>query len=100
MSAPGFAVDLDELLDVVDELVRCGVALDALLDDVVGRVAALQQTWSGSAADAQAGAQAEWERGFREMSAALAVMRSAADTAHDNYERAATTNLRMWEQVR
>lgn len=100
MSAPGFAVDLDEMLGVVEELARCGAALDGLLDEVAARVAALQQTWSGRAADAQAGAQVEWERGFREMRAALAVMRSAADTAHGNYECAATANLRMWEQVR
>lgn len=100
MSAPGFAVDLDELLDVVDELARCGARLDGLLDQVEARVAALQQTWSGLAADAQAAAQAEWERGFRDMRAALAVMRGAADTAHGNYERAATANVWMWEQVR
>ena len=100
MSAPGFTVDLDELLDVVDELARCGAELDALLDDIASRVGALRQTWSGLAADAQSGAQAEWERGFREMRDALAVMRSAAGTAHGNYERAATANLRMWEQVR
>ncbi len=97
---PGFVVDLDELLDVVDELDRCGARLDVLLDHVAARVGSLHATWSGAAADAQLAAQAEWERGFREMREALAVMRAAAETAHGNYEHAATTNLRMWEQVR
>ena len=95
----GYDVDLDELVGTVDDLRRCGAALDALLDDVARRVAALHLTWSGRAATAQVVAQAEWESGFREMHAALSVMRSAADHAHDCYADAAGTNLRMWEQV-
>lgn len=97
---PGFVVDLDDLLDIVGELDRCGARLDLLLDHVAARAGSLHATWSGAAADAQVAAQVEWERGFREMREALAVMRAATDTAHDNYEPAATTNLRMWEQVR
>ena len=95
-----FAVDLDELARSVEEMTRCGEALDVLLDEVAHRVTDLHHTWAGEAATAQAAAQAEWEAGFREMRAALAVMRAAADTAHGNYSDAATTNLRMWEQVR
>jgi WXG100 family type VII secretion target len=95
-----FAVDLDELLRSIDEMARTGRALDALLDDVTDRLASLHLTWSGEAAVAQDAAQAEWEAGFREMRAALAQMRRAADTAHGNYGSAALTNLRMWEQVR
>ena len=95
-----FAVDLDELLGTVDEMTRTGVALDALLDEVAAQVAALHSSWAGLASDAQAAAQAEWEAGFREMRAALAAMRGAADVAHGNYGDAVATNLRMWEQVR
>lgn len=96
----GFGVDLDELLASIDQMARCGDDLDALLDEVGRAVARLHLTWSGSAATAQAAAQAEWESGFREMRAALAVMRDAADTAHGSYSSAVSTNLRMWEQVR
>ncbi|HEU5038932.1 MAG TPA: WXG100 family type VII secretion target [Nocardioides sp.] len=94
-----YAVDLDELLATVDALGRCGEALDARLDEIAARVAALHGTWAGLAADAQGAAQAEWEAGFREMRAGLAAMRAAADTAHGHYSAAADTNVRMWEQV-
>lgn len=95
-----FAVDLDDLMRSIDEMTRCGAALDVLLDEVAARVEALHLSWTGAASDAQAAAQAEWEAGFREMRAALAAMRGAADVAHGNYGAAIATNLRMWEQVR
>lgn len=94
-----FSVDLDLLDETVTELTRCGAALDDLLDEVSRRVAALQETWVGSAAIAQEGAQADWEAGFREMRDALAAMRTAGRSAHGHYGDAAATNLRMWEQV-
>ena len=94
-----YAVDLDELLATLDALRGCGEELDALLAEVGGRVAALQDSWTGLAADAQLAAQAEWEAGFREMCDGLAAMRAAGATAHDHYRTAADTNLRMWEQV-
>jgi WXG100 family type VII secretion target len=93
------AVDLDLLDDTVAEMARCGEALDVLLDEVGRRVDALQVTWAGQAAVAQDDAQAEWEAGFREMREALASMRTAGRVAHGSYLDAATTNLRMWEQV-
>lgn len=95
-----FAVDLDDLLRSIDEMARCGAALDALLDDLGARVAALHLTWAGEASTAQVAAQAEWETGFRAMREALGSMRAAADVAHGNYDAAVATNLRMWEQVR
>jgi WXG100 family type VII secretion target len=91
-----FTVDLDELRDVVVDLARCGAALDALLDDLAGRVQRLHLTWCGEAAAAQAVAQAEWESGFREMRAALGAMRAAAETAHASYSAAVGANVRMW----
>jgi WXG100 family type VII secretion target len=94
-----YAVDLDELLATTDALARCGAELDALLADVAARVAALHGTWAGRAAVAQAAAQDEWEAGFREMRAGLAAMRGAGEAAHRRYDEAASTNLRMWEQV-
>jgi WXG100 family type VII secretion target len=94
-----FRVDVDLLDETVAEMARCGEALDELLAEVSRRVDALRLTWSGAAALAQDEAQAEWEAGFREMRAALAAMRAAGRVAHGNYLDAATTNLRMWEQV-
>lgn len=91
-----FAVDLDELLGTIDEMVQCGHELEALLEEV----ARIHLPWSGRATLAQVAAQAEWEAGFRSMREALGVMRAAADVAHGNYAEAASTNLRMWGQVR
>lgn len=95
-----FAVDLDDLLATVDDLAACGVDLADLLAEVARRVEGLHVTWSGQAALAQAGAQADWEAGFRAMHEGLAAMRAAATAAHGNYADAAGANLRMWEQVR
>jgi len=94
-----FSVDVDLLDETVAALARCGEALDALLDEVARRMDALHLTWSGAAALAQDGAQAEWEAGFREMREALASMRSASVVAEGSYRDAAATNLRMWQQV-
>ena len=94
-----YGVDLDDLLATVDDLAGCGAELADLLAEVSRRVEALQVTWSGRAALAQADAQADWEEGFRAMHDGLAAMRAAATTAHANYAGAAGANLRMWEQV-
>jgi WXG100 family type VII secretion target len=94
-----FAVDLDLLDETIASLVRCGAALDDRLHEAERRVAELHAVWSGAAADAQSAAQAEWEAGFHQMREALASMRTAGQVAHGNYLDAATTNLRMWEQV-
>jgi len=91
-----FAVDLDDLLATVDDLARCGAQLEAALAAIAG----VHLPWTGHAALAQAAAQIEWEAEFSAMREALAVMRSAASAAHENYSDAADTNLRMWEQVR
>lgn len=94
-----FEVDVDLLDETVADMARCEHALDALLEEVSRRVTALHGTWSGAAALAQEGAQAEWEAGFREMRVALGTMRTAGRVAHGSYLDAAATNVRMWEQV-
>jgi WXG100 family type VII secretion target len=95
-----FAVDLDELIRSIDELGRCGGALDVRLEEVSRAIAHLHLTWAGAAATAQASAQAQWESGFQEMRRALAGMRAAADVAHRNYSEAVAANVGMWEQLR
>ncbi len=102
MSAAGrsFGVDLDELARVVAEMAGCQARLHDVADEA-GRLAnTLHGTWEGQAALAHLAAQHAWEAGFRDLREALAVMRAAADAAHGNYERAATTNVGMWEQLR
>ena len=91
-----YSVDLDLLRDTVAALGRCEDACDDGLDRVGSRVRALHTTWSGLAADAQAGAQAEWETGFALMREGLADMRRAAATARSNYSSAVDANVRMW----
>ncbi|MDF1604057.1 WXG100 family type VII secretion target [Nocardioides sp. YIM 152315] len=93
------AVDLDLLAETLVAMKHCGEALDARLAEVAAQVGALQSTWTGDAADAQATAQAEWEAGFESMREGLAAMRAAGELAADNYHAAVDTNLLMWGQV-
>lgn len=95
-----FAVDLDQVHDTIDTLDHNAQGFDELLDRLQARVTGLHGTWSGLAAAAHHEAHAEWTAGFATMRQALGQMRGAAQVAHDNYADAATTNLRMWEQVR
>jgi WXG100 family type VII secretion target len=91
-----YRVDLSRLQDVIGDLATCERALELLTNDVEARVARLQESWEGEAADAQREAHQEWEAGLREMRAALAEMRKAAKTAHGNYGTAVSTNVGFW----
>ncbi|WP_121256996.1 WXG100 family type VII secretion target [Nocardioides ferulae] len=95
-----FQIDSDELDAVIADLERCERNLAALTDRIEGQMRQLHEVWEGLAADAQAEAQREWDDGMRAMRQALADLRAAARQAHDNYTSAATTNLKMWEQLR
>lgn len=96
----GFVADVDGLLRTVQQMTRCAGELRDLLDEVDRSVGDLHVTWSGEAAGAHHEAHRVWAAGFREMQDGLDTMRRIADAARDNYESAATTNARMWEQVR
>jgi WXG100 family type VII secretion target len=93
------AVDLDLLAETVAAMRHCGAALDARLAEVAAQVGALQATWTGDAAEAQAAAQAAWEAGLQTMCDGLAGMRAAGELAGDNYHAAVDTNLAMWGQM-
>ena len=56
--------------------------------------------WTGVAADAQQEAHQEWTQGMLTMREALADLRTAARTAHENYTGAAETHVSMWDQLR
>ncbi len=100
MQEETFAVDVDELSRVIDRMATCEANLRDLATDIEHRVAALHVTWAGESADAQHLAQAEWDRGFAGMRAALGEMRTAARVAHDNYTQAVHANVQMWQHVR
>jgi WXG100 family type VII secretion target len=89
-------VDLAALADLVERLGRVGARLDQARSDVDARVAQLRVEWSGSAAAAQAAAQAEWAGGADEVARALVGLRAIAAGAQANYAAAVEANRRMW----
>lgn len=95
----GFTVDPDRLVDVVEQMTRYEQRLESALEDVSAKIERLHATWTGDAADRQAQAHAEWQRGAAEMRSALAVLRQIATTANANYTGAVSANVAMWEQV-
>ena len=78
----------------------CEAALEQLTSYVEARVAQVHDRWHGPAAEAQALAQAEWERGLTVMRSALEEIRAGAERAQARYEESATDNEIMWRQVR
>ena len=94
-----FAVDLDQLDEVIERLRLHHDHLESLDARLVVAVRRLHDDWSGAAADAHTDAQAHWDAGFAAMRSALAGMRAAADVARDNYRAAAEANVALWREV-
>ncbi len=92
-----YAVDHEELDDVVGDLERCQQRLQTTTDDLEAQVARLHETWEGLSAAAQREAHEEWEAGMRTMQTALEGMRRAARVAHTNYGHAVSANVSMWQ---
>lgn len=98
---PGkYAIDPDELDEIITDLEECETALELLTVDLAKQMKALQETWEGLAARAQEEAHEEWTAGMVAMRTALADLRAAARLAHGNYTGAAQANLTMWRRVR
>jgi WXG100 family type VII secretion target len=95
----GYKVDLDLLDTRIAQMEAFERRLDADLARLDEAIAALHDTWSGLAAQAQRDAHARWLAGAREMRTALAGLRGAARIAHGNYQGAVTANRTMWERV-
>jgi WXG100 family type VII secretion target len=95
-----FAVDADLLTEVTARMSACEATLEQLTTYVEARVAQVQERWSGPAAQAQALAQAEWERGLATMRDALEEIRAGTERALARYEESATDNELMWRQLR
>jgi uncharacterized protein YukE len=88
-------VDLAQLADLVDRMEQFQAHLCAARDDAA-RVQQLHGQWTGTAAAAQADAQARWAAGAVDVHESLAALRSIASAARANYEAALLANRRMW----
>lgn len=99
MEGQRFRADLDQLRDVVRRLDVAQAGLEELAEQLERRLGVLHQHWDGAAAGAHVDAQARWGSGFAVMRAALADLRSVADTARGNYAHAADANQTMWRRI-
>ena len=94
-----FAVDLDQLDEVIGRLRLHHDHLEAVEARLTVAVIRLHGDWTGAAADAHTEAQAQWDDGFAAMRSALAGMRAAAEVARDNYHAAAEANVALWREL-
>lgn len=92
-------VDLDQLEWAITDLEAFERHLEREVAKLEALVAELSGSWSGDAATAHQQAHQLWTQGASRMRTALAQMRSAARTAHDNYGAAVAANLAMWQSL-
>ncbi|MCA2206184.1 WXG100 family type VII secretion target [Nocardia rosealba] len=90
-----FRVDLDELDQLVTRVSGFTGFLNESLDGLKQRIAAVQQTWHGQAADAQDAAFREWHLGATEVVEGIDAMRAAVRAAHTRYTAAIEANRQM-----
>lgn len=89
-------VDFPQLLGAIDRMAAFERNVADCLEDIDHTMAALRATWHGSASDAQAQAQQQWEDGAEQMKAALSQLHEIAKTAQKNYADAVDKNGQMW----
>ncbi|BDU01055.1 MULTISPECIES: WXG100 family type VII secretion target [Nocardia] len=94
-NAQPYRVDLDELEQIVARISGFIGFLNDSLDGLQQRISAVQQNWSGAAADAQADAFREWHTGATDVAEGIDTMRQAVRDAHDRYTAAISANLSM-----
>lgn len=91
-----FAVDLDELEQMVARLAGLAGFVTEHLDEIDQRVASLQgSAWEGVAARAYSDAHRQWAVGAREFVDGIRAMSDVAKAAHGHYTAAVETNLKM-----
>lgn len=90
-----YRVDLDELMAFVDRLQSFEQRAETIAARVDGKVASLNDSWSGAAAAAHRAQHDEWVAGAAQMREALGWLRAAAHNAHRTYTDAAQANLDM-----
>ena len=94
-----YDVDLDELRATLVDLAACQRELVGVAAEIHQAQARLQVGWSGRAADAEVLSYEAWRDGCADMVTALAGLRAIVTAADESYSQAASTNVRLWEQV-
>ncbi len=94
-----YDVDLDELRATLADLAACQRELVGIAAEIDQAQARLQGGWSGRAADAEVLSYDAWRDGCADMVTALAGLRAIVTAADESYSQAASTNVRLWEQV-
>ena len=94
-----YDVDLDELRATLADLAACQRDLVGIAAEIDQAQARLQDEWSGRAADAEVLSYDAWRDGCADMVTALAGLRAIVNAADESYSRAASTNVRLWQQV-
>jgi WXG100 family type VII secretion target len=94
-----YDVDLDELRATLADLAACQRDLVGIAVEIDQAQSRLQDGWSGRAADAEVLSYDAWRDGCADMVTALAGLRAIVTAADESYSRAASTNVRLWEQV-
>lgn len=95
-----FKVDLVELDAVVSGLDAFSVTFASQLGDLGKAINAVQQDWTGEAADAQAVVHARLASGAQEIRQALRELHEVARHAHGSYTAAVSANVATWRQLR
>jgi WXG100 family type VII secretion target len=94
-----YQVDLDHLENTTARIGGLNDFLRESLREIDERMAVMQQSWNGQAADKQAEAHREWAAAAQEVREGIEAMQAAARTAHTAYSDAATANLRALGRV-
>ncbi|MEV0248416.1 WXG100 family type VII secretion target [Nocardia sp. NPDC050712] len=90
-----YQVDLTHLDEVTARITTLHGFLVDSLREVDERIATVQQSWNGEAADKQAQAHQQWVKAAQSVQEGIETMRSAAATARTAYTEASAANLRM-----
>lgn len=94
-----YDVDLDELRATLADLAACQRDLVGIAVEIDHAQTRLHSGWSGRAADAEVSSYDTWRDGCADMVTALAGLRAIVTAADESYSRAASANVRLWEQV-
>ena len=91
-----YRVELEELLAFVERLQSFERRAESVAGAVDKQIAALHESWDGSAAESHRSHHDEWMSAATQMREALSDLRKAATTAHSNYSEVIDINTAMW----
>jgi WXG100 family type VII secretion target len=91
-----YSVNLQTLDALTSRIADATGRIDTILAGLDMRIAELQSSWHGDAADAQRRAHDEWVSSAIELRQALGDLRVSAERARDNYGAAVDAGGRMW----